>query len=126
MNSFIAWVGGKHLLAKSIVDLMPAHQSYVEVFGGAGWVLFKKSPKISNVEVYNDLNTDLVNLFRVVRNNLEEFCRRQYFLLASRAEYQTFQNSYRDGQFKNDIDRAIAFYYLLRTSFGATIFGGYA
>jgi hypothetical protein len=63
MNSFIAWIGGKSILADTIVSMMPAHKTYIEVFGGAGWVLFRKEP--SKVEVWNDLNSDLVNLFMV-------------------------------------------------------------
>ncbi len=49
MNSFIAWVGGKRILAKKIISVLPEHNCYVEVFGGAGWVLFRKQQ--SNVEV---------------------------------------------------------------------------
>lgn len=41
-HSFSGWLGGKSQLARAIVELMPAHKTYVEVFGGAGWVLFKK------------------------------------------------------------------------------------
>lgn len=125
VNSFIGWVGGKRLLAKTIVDILPDHKCYVEVFGGAGWVLFKKPQKMSKLEIYNDLNADLVNLFRVVRNNLEEFCRRQYFLLASRAEYNAYQQRFREEKFKDDIERAIAFYYMLKNSFGCSVLGGF-
>ncbi len=123
MNSFIAWVGGKRILAKKIISMMPEHHCYVEVFGGAGWVLFRKDP--SPVEVYNDLNSDLVNLFRVVRDRLDEFMRRQYFLLSSRQEYHAFLKAIKEGKFKDDIDRAIAFYYLIKNSFSSTIFGGW-
>ena len=44
MNSFIAWIGGKKLLRKEIVKRFPevGFTRYVEVFGGAGWVLFEK------------------------------------------------------------------------------------
>ncbi len=59
MRSFIGWVGGKSRLAGDIVKLFPKHKTYVEVFGGAGWVLFKKSPESSQVEVYNDINGNL-------------------------------------------------------------------
>jgi len=124
MNSFIAWIGGKHILAKTIIKMMPEHYTYAEVFGGAGWVLFKKEP--SAVEVWNDLNSDLVNLFRVVRNKLGIFKRRQYFLLSSREEYYAFQAAVRKGKFKDDIDRAIAFYYCIKNSFGSSIFTGWA
>lgn len=124
MNSFIAWIGGKRILAKTIISMMPEHRTYVEVFGGAGWVLFRKQP--SEVEVWNDLNSDLVNLFRIVRNKLHVFKRRQYFLLSSREEYQAFQRELKTGKFKDDIDRAIAFYYCVRNSFGSGIFTGYA
>jgi len=124
MNSFIAWVGGKHLLANEIIALMPPHKCYVEVFGGAGWTLFKKPRASAEVEVYNDLNSDLVNLFRVVRGNLEEFIRRQYLLLSSRQEYQSYQARYKTGDFKDNIERAIAFYYLIKNSFGSRIIDG--
>ncbi len=122
-NSFIAWIGGKRILARKIISMMPKHHCYVEVFGGAAWVLFKKEP--SAVEVYNDLNSDLVTLFRVVRDRLDEFKRRQYFLLSSRQEYHAFLKAIKEGEFKDDIDRAIAFYYLIKNSFSSTIFGGW-
>ena len=124
MNSFIAWIGGKHILAKKIISIMPEHHTYVEVFGGAGWVLFKKPQ--SKVEVWNDLNSDLVNLFRVVRNKLDQFKHRQYYLLASREEYCVFQKAIKEGKFKDDIDRAIAFYYCIKNSFGSSVFNGWA
>ena len=124
MNSFLAWIGGKRILAKTIISMMPEHKTYVEVFGGAGWVLFRKNP--SEVEAWNDLNSDLVNLFRVVRNKLHVFKRRQYFLLSSREEYFTFQKAIKTGSFKDDIDRAIAFYYCIKNSFGSGIFTGFA
>ncbi len=124
MNSFIAWIGGKRILAKTIISTMPEHHTYVEVFGGAGWVLFRKEP--SEVEVWNDLNADLVNLFKIVRNQLSQFKRRQYLLLSSRDEYYTFMKAMKEGKLKSDIDRAIAFYYLIKNSFGSGIFTGWA
>ncbi|MDC4869212.1 DNA adenine methylase, partial [Acinetobacter baumannii] len=64
-HSFSGWLGGKSQLARTIIELMPEHKTYVEVFGGAGWVLFKKSP--STVECINDVNGDLINLYRVIK-----------------------------------------------------------
>ena len=70
-HSFSGWLGGKSQLARTIIDLMPEHKTYVEVFGGAGWVLFKKTA--SPVEVINDVNDDLINLYRVLKYHFEAF-----------------------------------------------------
>jgi len=61
MDSPIKWVGGKSLLSSEIVKLMPEHDHYVEVFGGAAWVLFRK--RTSHFETYNDLDKDLFNFW---------------------------------------------------------------
>ena len=68
MDSFISWIGGKKLLRKAICERFPQDtiEKYVEVFGGAGWVLFHK-PKHAQFEVYNDINSYLVNLFKCVK-----------------------------------------------------------
>lgn len=123
MPGFIPWVGGKARLAAAIIAKMPEHNSYVEVFGGGGWVLFNK-PKIKT-EVYNDINGDLINLFRAVRDRMIQFQHRQYFLLSSRQEYNSFREAWRTCRPKDDLDRAIMFYYLLKNSFGANIMSGW-
>lgn len=126
MYTFIPWVGGKFLLAPDIVALIPdIRKTYIEVFGGGGKVLFLKGRQSREVEIYNDINKDLVNLFRIVRDRLDQFKSRQYFLLSSRHEYSEFLKNYRAGKFKDDIDRAIIFYYLIKTSFGAGITTGW-
>jgi DNA adenine methylase len=76
-------------------------------------------------EVYNDINGDLVNLFQVVRDRLTAFEHRQYFLLSSRQQYETFRAAWQSGKPKDDIDRAIMYYYLLKNSFGANIVSGW-
>lgn len=50
MNSFILWIGGKKLLRKEIVERFPSSNvdRYIEVFGGAGWVIFYKENKAAN------------------------------------------------------------------------------
>jgi site-specific DNA-adenine methylase len=65
MNSFLAYMGGKSLLAKRIIETNARSQVYCEVFAGAAWVLFKKEE--SQVEIINDINTDLVTLYRSLR-----------------------------------------------------------
>ena len=72
MNSFMSWIGGKKALRNEILMRFPLYyERYIEVFGGAGWVLFHKPPG-NDFEVYNDFNPNLVNLYRCVRDKPEE------------------------------------------------------
>ena len=76
MNSFISWIGGKKLLKRKIIEQFPKNfDRYIEVFGGAGWVLFDKE-KHADMEVYNDMNGELVNLFRCVKYHPDAFTKR--------------------------------------------------
>ena len=117
MNSFLSYVGGKSQLAPKIIPLIPVHQCYVEVFAGAAWVLFKK-PK-SKAEILNDINSELVTLYRVVRHHYEEFARSFELMLTSRDEYDRMKSV--DPATLTDIQRATRFYYLIKNSFGSKI-----
>lgn len=66
ISSPVTWHGGKSKLASTILGYFPEHQTYVEPFGGSGAVLLAKQP--SRVEIFNDLNGELVNLFQVLRD----------------------------------------------------------
>lgn len=58
--------GGKWRIAPWVISHFPAHKVYVEPYGGAGSILLQKTPSIE--EVYNDIDSDVVNVFRVARD----------------------------------------------------------
>lgn len=62
----LRWHGGKWILAPWIIGHFPSHRVYVEPFGGAGSVLMRK-PR-AYAEIWNDLDGEVVNLFRVLRS----------------------------------------------------------
>lgn len=79
--------GGKWLLAPWILSHFPEHRVYVESYGGAASVLLRK-PR-SYAEVYNDLDSEVVNLFRVTRENGNELKRVLALTPFAREEYQS-------------------------------------
>lgn len=106
----IPYMGGKSRIAGWIVSNFPAdyeRMSYCEVFGGGGWVLFKKER--SDLETYNDLNSHLVNLFKIIRDNYEEFRHKAEWSLHSREMYFEARKKLQDDVFLNDIEKAITY-----------------
>lgn len=73
MRALLNYPGAKWGMAKEIVALMPPHRSYLEPFFGSGAVLFSKPP--SAIETINDIDGDVVNFFRVMREQPEELAR---------------------------------------------------
>ena len=115
----IPWIGGKRRLADQIFRRFPSHTCYVEVFAGAAALYFAKTP--SDVEVINDINGDLVNLYRVVKHHLEEFVRQFKWALSSRQVYEWHQAT--PPSTMTDIQRAARFFYLQKLAFGGKVEG---
>ncbi|MEL4887847.1 DNA adenine methylase [Pectobacterium betavasculorum] len=113
----VPWIGGKRRLAKHILPLFPAHTCYVEPFCGAAALYFLKPP--SKAEVINDINGELVNLYRVVKHHLEEFVRQFKWALVSRQIYKWLQAV--PEETLTDIQRAARFYYLQKQAFGGKV-----
>jgi DNA adenine methylase len=116
----IPWIGGKRRLAKRILSQFPEHSCYVEPFaGGAALYFLRDTP--AKVEVLNDINSDLVNLYRVVKNHLEEFVRQFKWALSSREVFKWTQIT--RPETLTDIQRAARFYYLQHQAFGGKVSG---
>jgi DNA adenine methylase len=108
------WVGGKRLLRKTIAPLIPKDLiSYIEPFGGGGWILFYKD-RWADLEIYNDLDGRLVNLFRIVKYHPEALKEELRLLLGSREMFMQFLNA----KLYTDIQRAAQFLFLITRSFG--------
>jgi DNA adenine methylase len=111
------WMGGKFQLSKQVVSMIPQHQCYCEPFAGAAWVFFRKDR--SEVEVLNDINTDIITLYRVIQQHLEEFIRWFKWVLVSRSEFNRWLKT--DPQTLTDIQRAVRFFYIQKNSFAGRI-----
>jgi DNA adenine methylase len=116
----VPWIGGKRRLADKLLPLFPAHECYVEVFcGGAALYFLRQVP--APVEVLNDINGDLVNLYRVVQHHLEEFVRQFKWALSSRQVFKWLQMT--NPETLTDIQRAARFFYLQHHAFGGKVDG---
>lgn len=118
MKSFIPWIGGKSQLAKKIVSMFPENiDRYIEVFGGGGSVLFSKE-KHAPLEVYNDANSQLVNLFRCVKFHREELQREISGYVNAREVFEDIK-ALINVRGLTDIQRAAMFYIQIKISYGA-------
>ena len=69
MRTVLKYPGSKWNIASKLVELVPEHHSYVEPFFGSGAVLFNKP--VSDIETINDLDHDVVNLFRCIQEDAD-------------------------------------------------------
>lgn len=113
----IPWIGGKRRLAKEILPLFPEHTCYAEPFCGAAALYFMKQQ--SEVEVLNDINGELVNLYRVIKSHLDEFTRQFRWSLVSREMFKWQQIT--PEETLTDIQRAARFYYMQKMAFGGRV-----
>jgi len=119
MNSFMSWVGGKKALRDIIVNSFPlCYERYIEVFGGGGWVLFRKPP-MNDFEVYNDMNSHLVNLYQCVREHPKELKNELEFVLNSREDFNKTLEIFKHPDDVENIKRAALFYQLIKFSYAS-------
>ena len=116
-NPIIPWIGGKRRLARHIIPQFPDHTCYVEPFAGGAAIFFLKGQ--AEVEVLNDINGELINLYRVVKHHLEEFINQFKWSLVSRQMFNWLKET--PEETLTDIQRAARFYYLQKMAFGGKV-----
>lgn len=92
IDHLFPYIGGKKVLRPYIVPMIPGDIStYVEPFFGGGAIYFARE-RWAPCEIINDLNDEIINLYRVVKERGEEFAREFNFVFSSRS----FFNRMRD------------------------------
>jgi len=109
------WPGGKSRLVPQLLPLVPPHRCYVELFGGAAALLFAKER--ARVEVYNDLNGELVHCFRMLKEHPAAVTGELDGLLNSRQLFDEFRRQ--EPATLTPAARAARFVYLLHYSYAA-------
>ena len=110
----LRWMGGKSKLAPFIISEFPKHTCYVEAFCGGAAILLRK-PR-SKAEVVNDIDGELINLYRCVKYHPEELAKQVVSMMHSRWLFERLKSqSVID---LTDIQRAVRYYSLNRMAFG--------
>jgi DNA adenine methylase len=123
MKTPITYYGGKQKLAKSILEIIPAHNLYCEPFVGGGAIFFEKQP--SNVEILNDTNSELINFYRITQNNFIELDRFIKVTLHSRRAHKDAVVINSNPHLFTEVQRAWALFVLSAQSFSSRLDGSW-
>jgi len=124
LRSPIWWFGGKGNLVPKLLEYIPQHTYYCEVFGGGASLLFAKNPV--QFEVYNDVDSGLVTLFKVLRNpeKFKQFYKKVCLTPYSREEYYYCKETWKGC--KDEIEKAYRFYVTTRMAFSGDLKGSWS
>jgi DNA adenine methylase len=111
----LAWAGGKVRQAQWIINHFPdKFHTYIEVFGGMAAVLTAKIP--SSVEIYNDVDDNLLNFMMTMKDHPDELCARLDGLPYSRKLFMQWRD---EPMPEDNIERAARWFYVVRCGYGA-------
>ncbi len=119
LKSPVNCIGGKYYLAGWLSEMIPSHVLYCEPFTGGAKLFFAKEP--SPIEVLNDLDNNLVNLYRCIQNAEK---RQKLINILNETPYSrsVFQNwKYGDEMTLNDIEKAGRYFFLCKASFAGDV-----
>ncbi|MFT9495652.1 DNA adenine methylase [Anaerosolibacter sp.] len=115
LNPPLSRMRGKSKLRKQILTMITEHTCYIEAFFGAGGVLFGKDP--SKVEVINDVDQELMNLFKMIKHHPKQIERLLQFEVSGRDQYYEHKNAQINAL--TEIERAVRFIYVISQCFAS-------
>ncbi|CAD7055523.1 DNA methyltransferase [Pseudorhizobium halotolerans] len=117
-----AYIGGKRILSKQIIERVNEvpHDCYAEPFVGMGGVFLRRNRR-PRLEVINDINGEVANLFRILQRHYPQFMETLRFQITSRREFERLSQT--DPATLTDLERAARFLYLQRLAFGGKVAG---
>lgn len=115
----VTYYGGKQLMAKHILPLIPKHNLYCEPFCGGAAVFFKKAP--SEVEVLNDTNRELINFYRVIQTDFTSLEKEVLITLHSRDLFRKASVIYNNPDMFSELKRAWALWVLSTQGFSGQL-----
>jgi DNA adenine methylase len=119
LDSPITYWGGKKLMARHILPIIPTHTTYVEPFFGGGAIFFAKPP--SKVEVINDLNQFVINFYTQMKTNFMQLQQKIQATAFSRSLYKDALVMYENPHLFSDVERAWAFWILCNQGYAGKI-----
>lgn len=119
VNPIAPYLGGKKLLAKTIIPLIEKipHQVYAEPFIGMGGIFFRRNIR-PKCEAINDINQDIITLYRVIERFYPYFIDMLKYKLCSRAEFNRLKEQTPETLL--DFERAARYLYLQKNAFGGS------
>ena len=123
MKPALTYYGGKQKLAPVIVPLIPEHVLYNEPFCGGAAILFAKEP--SQIEVLNDTNKELINFYKVVKQDYVSLEKHIRITLHSRNQHMDAKVIYNAPHLFSELQRAWAVWVLASQSFASIIDGSW-
>ena len=116
------YLGGKRLLAKTIVPIIEKipHNIYAEPFMGMGGIFFRRTQK-PKCEAINDINSEIVNMFRMVERFPDYLADMLKFKICSRAEFKQMLAT--PPLLLTELERAVRYLYIQKNAFGGKVRG---
>lgn len=115
----ISYYGGKQIMARHILPLIPEHDIYTEAFLGGGAIYFAKEP--SRYEVINDLNGEIVNFYKIITTDFWRLNELIQATLHSREQYEEAMVIYNHPRLFDPVKRAWAFWILTNQGYVSKI-----